>query len=343
MQWTIRTVLLALLLLSLAACGGDEEPAVEEAAPSTAQESTAEEPALEAAPETAVEEQTVEEAPEETSDSVAEEVEMDRDEDAEEGGAEEAHEDGEDEPTEIADTGSGWGESGSAAQSACDHPYLPLREGATWTYEATESEMQEDGTFSWEVASVEGDMDQATAVVLVTVEDSMPESAEDLTLEYTWECVAGQGISSFDFAGQNMATIMPEISMSVVNGEGEFLPNTEDLLPGYTWDSQFEQTLTFNMGEGDEQIAIEGDITTDQTSTVVGVEPITAAGVTVDGVQVEQVSQITIVMDVMGQSNEQTQDMTNNFEMGYGIGIMRQTFDSEFGPSGMELTSFFIP
>jgi hypothetical protein len=60
-------------------------------------------------------------------------------------------------------------------------------------------------------------------------------------------------------------------------------------------------------------------------------------------VQIEQISDMAIVMDMMGTAVEQSQTLKNSFEMGWGIGIMRQVVESEFGPSNVELTSFFIP
>ena len=234
----------------------------------------------------------------------------------------------------AAPAGGVWGASGTGAQSACDHPYMPLRQGATWTYDTGE------GSYTWEVKSVEGNMDAATAVVLVTI--------EDIALEYTWDCAAGQGISSFDFAGQNMGAAFPEMTMDITAGEGAFLPPAEQMVPGHSWDASYEQTIEFNMGElgdalGDEAILVKADVTTAQTSTVLSADPITAAGITVEGVQVEQVSDILMVMDVMGTAVEQGQTLNSTFELGWGTGIMRQAVQSDFGPSSVELVSFYIP
>ena len=47
----------------------------------------------------------------------------------------------------------------SARQTACDHPYLPLRAGASWTYSGR------SGGASITVSSVEGDLERATATL----------------------------------------------------------------------------------------------------------------------------------------------------------------------------------
>jgi len=229
----------------------------------------------------------------------------------------------------MAAAGDGWGESRTTAQTACDHPYMPLRQGANWTYDSGE------GAYGWEVTDVQGDLEQATAVILVTI--------EDLTLEYTWECAAGEGISSFGFAGRGLAAAFPEMTMELTRGEGAFVPPADEMVPGYSWDTSFEQTMNFVIGEGDEQVEATGDISTEQTSTILSADPITAAEVTVDGVQVEQISDIAIVMNMMGSEVEQSQTLSSTFDMGWGVGIMRQAVQSEFGPAAVDLISFYVP
>ena len=365
----LRIMLITLLLLTLAACGGGDEPVVEEQPESAPAETTADEaadaPAESEASETSGEAESEEmtEAVEETEMEVEEESAAASSEDGQESeseameeaaeeetemsedASEEALEESSDtaEEPEMSDTvasGSGWGESNSGAQSACDHPYLPLREGATWTFQTVESELSQ-GEISWEVISVEGDLNEATAVVQVSLEANPDDTSDDLTLEYAWECADGQGLSSFDFAGNSIAAMSPDITMEVVSGEGEFLPDAPLMEPGYSWQSSFQQTLTIRAPG--EDLEMNADMTTEQTSEVLSAGPITAAGVTVAGVQVEQVSDVVTVTEVMGQTLEQAQTMTNLLDLGYGIGIMHQEFQSEFGPSGMDLISFYVP
>lgn len=319
--------LIILLLASfLAACGGDQETAEEPLQPSTAE--TDDVPEADEQPTAETEAASAEEAmapteppaPEPTTEEESDEMTAD----VAETPAAEAQV--EEEPVASSD---GWGESATGAQSACDHPYMPLREGATWTYDTG------DGSYSWEVTSVEGDLQEATAEVVVTL--------DEITLNYVWNCAEGQGISSMDFASQGLTSSFPEMTIEVTSGEGEFLLPPEEMTPGASWDSSYEQEMTFAVGEGDAQIEASGTMTTEQTNTVLSADPVTAAGVTVDGVQIEQISNLNILLDMMGQSVEQAQTLTSVYELGRGVGIMRQSVETEFGPSNVELTSFFIP
>ena len=358
MKLLMRIALVTLLLFVLAACGGEDEAAVEQDAGPAEAETVSEVDSDSAdADESTTEEH---EADSDEMDEAAEDVD-DAGHDEDDADADESHEADSDEDTDLeaghdedfdddameddaegegdmdedsggdgmAAAGDGWGESQTTAQTACDHPYMPLRQGANWTYDSGE------GAYGWEVTDVQGDLEQATAVILVTI--------EDFTLEYTWECAEGQGISSFDFAGQGMAATFPDMTMELTRGEGAFMPPADEMVPGYSWDSSFEQTMNFAIGEGDEKIEATGDISTEQTSTVLSADPVTAAGVTVEGVQVEQITDIGIVMDMMGNAVEQTQTLSTTFDMGWGVGIMHQAVQSEFGPATVELVSFYVP
>src|SRR3990172_2348262 len=64
-----------------------------------------------------------------------------------------------DESTDVPSQPSG----GYVSQTACDHPYLPLRQGASWSYST------DYGPMSWAVTSVSGDLTSATASVEMSV------------------------------------------------------------------------------------------------------------------------------------------------------------------------------
>lgn len=345
MRSMMRIGLIICLLLILAACGSESESAEEPAAagPEVAvDDEVAGTDEEEVAPEVGVEDDDeaavtaeADNGDEATDASDAEDMseETAGETSGEAAGESEAEEEdtAADEPAEemAEGSGGGWGESGTAAQSACDHPYMPLREGATWTYDTG------DGTFTWEVTTVEGDLDEATATVLVTL--------DDLTLNYTWNCQSGQGISSFDFAGQGLGSAFPEMTMELTNGEGEFLPPEEEMVPGHSWTASFDQTVTIAVNEGDQSLEINADMNTVQNSTLLSLDPVSAAGETVDGAQIEQVNDITVEMDMMGTAVEQTQSLTMLFALGRGVGMVQQEVQSEFGPSRVDLVSYFVP
>jgi hypothetical protein len=70
------------------------------------------------------------------------------------------------------------------SQTACDHPYFPLREGATWTFSS------ESGPQTWTVTSVSGDETNATADMAIDM--------AEVSVTYHWTC-SPEGIVSYDF------------------------------------------------------------------------------------------------------------------------------------------------
>ena len=226
-------------------------------------------------------------------------------------------------------SGDGWGESGTTAQTACDYPYLPLRPGATWDYTTTE------GPLHWEVTDVQGDLDSATAVLQIIV--------DDVTLDYNWTCAAGEGLTSFDFANVGVAQPGVEMTIEHTSADGNFLPPVDDLQPGASWVTNLESTIQFSVEAEGESMEATGDMTTVQTSTVLGTDPVTVDGQTVDGVQLEQNSAVDMVMNMMGQAIDQSMTIVNTLNLGRGIGIVTQTSVTDFGTDTTELVSYYIP
>jgi hypothetical protein len=225
--------------------------------------------------------------------------------------------------------GDGWGESGSGAQTACDHPYLPLRTGSTWTYSGSEGEQV------WEVLEVQGDLNNATANMRITV--------DDVAIDYTWNCTAGEGIASFDLASLGAAQLGTELILEQKSAEGQFLLPADEMSLGATWEMKMESTLQFSQDVGGETIAVSGDMSTLQTNTVVGNDPVTFDGTTVDGIQLEQQDTITLDMNVLGTQVEQTVNVSNLFSMGWGIGIVQQSSTTDFGSETTNLVLAHIP
>jgi hypothetical protein len=232
-------------------------------------------------------------------------------------------------PTAVAEAGSGWGASGSGAQSACDHPYLPLRPGATWRYETSE------GEFAWEVIEVQGDMDEASAVLGVT--------AGDISLEYHWQCVAGQGISSFDFAGLSSAPVGLDLTIEQAGVEGQFLLPPEQMVVGANWTAVLTGTVSFSQTIEGTTFEVAGDMQTVQDNTIVSADPVEFNGQNVPSLQIEQANTITLMLSLMGTATEQTFEVTNNYDLGYGIGMISQNSVTDFGTETMTLVEYSIP
>ena len=232
------------------------------------------------------------------------------------------------EPSEV--LSEGWGESGSTAQSACDHPYFPLRTGAAWT-------MAGDGgePITWEVVSVEGDMQSATA--------EMEMRSGELIFNYSWDCSQNGGLVSFGFGNQGLSALGPDVEITVSEGSGMFLAAAQELVPGYSWDTSYHSAYSLTQVDGDLETDISGEMTTLQTSIVLSDEPVTFGDVTVPGLLIQQDSQVDMIMSILEQSVENSMSTGGELELGRGLGMLRQTTFTDFGDFALETIEVYVP
>ena len=294
-----------LLVMFLAACGGGEEatavpdsptepPATATSLPPTA--TTAPEPTDTAVPvveptATAVSEPTEEPAAEPTT-----------------------------EPEESA-------AASGAPQSACDNPWLPIREGAAWTYSGPDTD------FTWTITGVEGDLENATAQMQVDV--------ADVVLNYTWDCTP-EGMASFDLARLNIPMEGFNLDFAASSIEGVFLPPAEQLTTGVTWQFVAVFDVTGTLPDG---TAIGGTMTHTQISEVTGEEPVTIDGRTVDGLQIQRDSTIEMSISAGGVSMPIPPITMNQMHtMARGIGITEMTTTTAVGGTQTQtLVSWSVP
>lgn len=137
------------------------------------------------------------------------------------------------------------------SESACDHAYFPLREGAVWSY----------------ISKLpEGPATREISVVLVTG-DLQRASAE--TTEYTYACDStGIKYSAPNFMAGTIRTL-----------GGVVLPPSDQLTVGSSWDYVYEFSTTTAQGEVKTS-------TFSLTHTVAGTDPVAFNGVTYDGLQI---------------------------------------------------------
>lgn len=187
----------------------------------------------------------------------------------------------------------------------------------------------------WEVTGIEGGMDEATAELRATI--------MDLVIDYVWNCSAGQGMASFDFANLGIAPADAEMTIENQAMEGVFLLPADELQPGANWTMVLSATFAFKQEAGGTEIEVTGTMTSDQLFTVAGNDPIIFEELTVDGVQVGQLNTITMAMGVMGSGITQEIAVSGTYELGWGIGMLGQVFDTDFGTDSLELVSYSIP
>ena len=232
----------------------------------------------------------------------------------------------------------------TGSQSACDHPYFPLREGAQWVY----YDSSDVYYYHWEVVSVDGDMQNANAVMQVYItefEQPTDEQKQAATqIEYNWVCSAEKGIVSFDLATLNVANTGDssfKLTIDNIEGEGVMLPPADQLEPGNTWD------LTFNADFSTEGfMGATGSMQAKDLYTVLSKDPVELNGETFEGLQFQR--QFENDMQLMLNGVEVALpnidfDFQTYTVMAKGIGYVKLDSDFDFGTSGLQLIRYNIP
>ncbi len=222
-------------------------------------------------------------------------------------------------------TPSGGGATGGGGQTACDHPYLPLRSGATWTYST------ENGPTTWTVGSVTGDATSASAEVAV--------STGAVQLTWHFQCDAS-GITSYDFGSISSSQSGVFIALKVTDHSGVLLPPVELLVPGYNWSNAYTLEIGFS-GAGSKA---GGTSSRSEQYSVASANPVTVNGQSFDGLQLSLSGTSTIQISAGAQSAPPiTTSDTGTWTLARGVGIVQTTFQTENVSSRSELTSYSIP
>lgn len=117
-------------------------------------------------------------------------------------------------------------------QTACDHPFLPLRPGATWTYSGG------GHTVTWKVTDVAGDQAKASA--------AMTAEGRGVTSEFVWLCEQGVGLrrihrwQNIDGAGT--------LNLTLDIAHGSYLPPAGALAPDLAWEFSAKYVETGGAG-----------------------------------------------------------------------------------------------
>ena len=209
---------------------------------------------------------------------------------------------------------------GYAAQTACDHPYFPLRQGATWAYSS------EGLLFSWTVSAVSGDLNNATASLVMAFEGG--------TTTFDWNC-SSEGVFSYDvgtFTADALGTIG---SYSVTSQSGARFPPAAELEAGSSWTSEY--TTTFETG-------VEGFSTTfttqiQETHSAGAVQSLTTGLGTFDAIPLSTATTSTSTTEFGSFSSS----YSSVCWFARGVGMLSCDSDSEGFSSHSELVSYFVP
>jgi hypothetical protein len=212
---------------------------------------------------------------------------------------------------------------GFTSAHACDHPYFPLRTGATWTYAGTE------GTLNWNVTSAGGSAEAASA----TMDFSFPEGSTTVH----WGC-GPDGITSYDFGSFSGVGLDGAVSFEVVDSAGAWLPAPELMVPGYSWSNAYTMNVTSAM----EGASFSVSAATSESWSVTNSETVSFGGETFDAIRIDGTSTTTttaagLPIPIPTMTSSQT------FWLVEGVGVVRYTTSGEGYSSSGELTSYSIP
>jgi hypothetical protein len=218
--------------------------------------------------------------------------------------------------------------TGGGGLTACDHPYFPMRPGATWTYSTAGGV-----TMTWTVTDASGDTTSASADM--TADFSGP--SDTVTATWHWQCDAG-GLVSYEFGNLFGASMGQIASYELISSSGTFLPPADVLVPGYSWSNEYELKMTITapgLPEG-----MGGTTAASVQYTVTGAEPVAVGDQTYEGLQVSQNGTFTTEFQVPGAPTQPTTvEVSGTIVLARGVGIVRTTSDS----GNTELTSFSVP
>jgi hypothetical protein len=188
------------------------------------------------------------------------------------------------------------------SQNACDHPYFPVEDGVTWTYEFNSGE-----GYTLTLNEVEEDTFRMT--------QEMAESETVFTVD--WYCT-DDGIlrgtfAQVDILQESTGEETPEIEFETLSWEGETLPTPDLWEVGYTWSSEY--TLS---GEVDMQgVTATSEITVTIDHTLAAVDEVTVpAGTFPEAYRVDSAGEIDMVM-VMGETSTPVSGITFSYETWY--------------------------
>jgi hypothetical protein len=206
------------------------------------------------------------------------------------------------------------------AQTACDHPYFPLRPGATWTFAS------EGFTYSWTVSAVSGDLNNATATIVMGFEGG--------SSGFEWSC-SSDGVFSYDvgsFAADTLGTIG---SYSVTSQSGARFPPAAELEAGASWTSEYTYTI---------ETGIEGfstSLTTQiqESHTAGAMQSLTTGLGTFDAVPISTTTTSTSTTDFGSFASSSS----STCWFAHGVGMVSCDSDSEGFSSHSELVSYSVP
>lgn len=218
--------------------------------------------------------------------------------------------------------------------SLCSLVYMPVSEGATWSYEGT----GETGPFSWTTTA------SNVSDTGFTVTQTHDTGDAPLIVTQQWSC-SNEGVIALEYGGGADASL----SYTGLNATLETLQTTgitmpRDIKPGDNWEQNFQIQGTVTTAEIVSDVA--GSVT--QTYQAIAIESVSTPAGAYDALKVEIVTTFDLQMTLMGISVPFNMVSTNTTWFAQNVGWVKSTGSAMIdGATGFEntidLQSYSIP
>lgn len=215
--------------------------------------------------------------------------------------------------------------SSNAPAGACDNPYSPIVQGATWNYNL---EGPSSDTYVHSIVSIEADS--------FTEQDVF---GTGITRTGYWKCDNG-ALTMLDPTSGATGTVTSEkvtANFSTTSASGITLPAS--LNPGDTW----EQAITLEGTEdiGGNQIPAKNEFS--NSCKAIGVESVTVAAGTFDAMRVDCQTDMKITITMLDTPVTTPLTFTTSSWFAENVGLVKETKTGQGVDSNIELTSYNIP
>lgn len=208
--------------------------------------------------------------------------------------------------------------SQSDMESVCYHPYFPISDGATWTFNEPNGQ---DYTLMVDLTSSD------TFTLTQTFEDS------ELTLEMEWYCsedgLLNGTFSQVDLLNQMAGEDDPEVILETLEWEGSTLPPAEMLVLGHQWITSYEMRGEMTI----ENLTTTTEVHVKIENSLGSIEEVKVpSGSFPEAIRVDSVGMIEMVI-LMGETATPLNGFQFNYSTWYveGVGMVKSS--NEF--SGM--------
>jgi hypothetical protein len=209
--------------------------------------------------------------------------------------------------------------AGSSGVTACDHPYLPLRPGATWSYGG-------DFPSTWTVESVSGNKQNATAHVTISFAEG--------SFSLDWKC-SPEGILYYQMGDLSASGIPGVVNFNLKSSDGVTLPKQSVLTSGGSWNSSYTLSMDFNVPGYSGSYSMQSS----ESSTVGSPQKMSVAGGSFDVIPVTSSGTVTS----SGGLADFSADYTTAVWFAKGVGIVRFESTSAGQSTVSELQSYSVP